>query len=91
MIELDLQKVIEGWLANKSLWPFSVLYIAPTRKNQELLKITFLLTIEVPEFLGYLDYDNLADKSGIEVISEHNTVLLQGLGLRLFFKVIENE
>ena len=41
-------------------------------------------------FLDFLAYRNLADKSGITVFWETWTVVLSGMGLRMFFGKIEN-
>lgn len=90
-IEIKLQKTVEDWLSEKGLWAFSVFYTGATKKLPALLKVSFFIPQEVDEFLGYLQYSVLADKSGIEVYRETRTILLSGLGLRLFFKVLECE
>lgn len=68
---------IEDWLVGKEIYPFSVLYV----DSPEFLKISFYLETDIQEFLGLIEYTKMCDTSGVLIISETNTILLQGIGL----------
>jgi hypothetical protein len=82
--EIQIQRAIEEWLCEIGLYPFQVLYttLGP------VLKITFLMKPEVTEFLEFFDYQNLADKSGIQIWPDSMTILLSGITLNYFFEKV---
>jgi hypothetical protein len=43
---------------------------------------------EVTEFLEFFDYQNLADKSGIQIWEDTMTILLSGVTLNYFFEKV---
>lgn len=85
-LEIQVQEAVEKFLVSQDLWPHDVFYMS----DPKLLKISFILKIEVEDFLDFLVYRNLADKTGITVFWETWTVVLSGMGLRMFFSKIES-
>ncbi len=83
-LELEVQRAIEDALCELGLYPDDVVYV--NTGDLKFLKISFIMKQELPEFLDYLDYKDLADKSGIIVYEQTLTVILRGITLRYFIE-----
>lgn len=86
-IEVRLQRGIEDFLVTKGLYPWQTLYCS----NPVFLKITFMTKDQWTEFLDYVEYKSLADKSGVEVCPDGFTVIIRGIALKYFLGKIESE
>lgn len=86
-IEIRLQRAIEDYLCERGLFPWQVLYC----QSPLFLKITFMLSAQRSEFLDFIEYPSLADKSGIQICQDELTILLRGLTLRWFLNKIGND
>ena len=86
-LEVRLQKGIEDFLCTKGLFPWQTLYCS----DPIFLKISFITKSQCFEFLDYLDFKNLADKSGIQVCPDGFTVIIRGITLKYFLGKIETD
>jgi len=82
---IRIENVIEKQLDLWGLCPFSVVFTFAISESSGLLSITFYINSDLDEFLGKLEYDSLCDKTGIQVLRETNTVLLEGQALLTFY------
>lgn len=87
--EISIQEgVITKLTEELGLYPFNVTFSESAGNPYGLLGITFFLRTDLDALLEYLGYSWMADRSGILVLSENNTVILSGIALvNLYTKI----
>lgn len=64
---------IQEYLVSHGIYPYSILFI----KGAGVLKISFYLPTDIPEFLEAIEYSKLCDNSGFQEYQD-NTILIFG-------------
>lgn len=78
-----IETKIQDFLVSRGIYPFSVLYI----KSPGLLKISFHLPTDIPEFLDLFEVEKICDNFGFKEFQQDNTILLSG---QVFLKILRD-
>ena len=86
--EIGIQEEIIVFLDRLSISPFSVIFTY-CLNNGGMLAITFWLDSDIDEFLDFVEYKSLCDKSGYLILRDNNTILISGFALIDFYSKIK--
>ena len=81
----EIQRKVTNYLVTHEIFPFSVVY---TDCFCGLLAITFCISTDIDEFLDYIDYKCLCDKTGYIILRETNTILIYNFALLNFYSKV---
>lgn len=86
--EIEVQESVIDYLVSKNISPYSVIFTY-CLNDGGTLSITFWIDSEIDEFLNFIEYKSICDKSGYLVLKENNTVLISGFALIDFYSKIK--
>ena len=78
--EIGIQEEITLALCRLDISPFSVIFTY-CLNDGGTLAITFWLDSDISEFLDFVEYKSLCDKTGYIILRENNTILVSGFAL----------
>lgn len=78
--EIGIQEEVIFSLDRLDISPFSVIFTY-CLNDGGTLAISFWLDSDIDEFLDFVEYKSLCDKTGYLILRENNTVLVSGFAL----------
>ena len=78
--EIGIQEEVIFSLDKLDISPFSVIFTY-CLNDGGTLAISFWLDSDIDEFLDFVEYRSLCDKTGYLILRENNTVLVSGFAL----------
>lgn len=78
--EIGIQEEVIFSLDKLDISPFSVIFTY-CLNDGGTLAISFWLDSDIDEFLDFVEYKSLCDKTGYLILRENNTVLVSGFAL----------
>lgn len=88
-VEYQIQGAIRVALEEKTgICPYEVIFVDQKASSTSLLKISFWITPEIDEIKELIDHKSMCDKSGYMEFRENNTIILRGIALLNFFRVL---
>ena len=87
--EIGIQEEVISSLSHLDISPFSVIFTY-CLNDGGTLAITFWLDTDIDEFLDYVEYKSLCDKTGYLILRDNNTVLISGFALIDYYSKLKS-